>query len=86
MITPVAVAGAPVSISFRNAPVSVYWYDDPFTGVSVTVALICVGVPEQSVFGEQAIDTLCTLDPTARSLTSVPPTHWRRSKELPTRT
>src|SRR5690349_16760602 len=81
------VAGGPEPISFRNVPVMEYEYDVPLaSGVSVTVTVIEVGVPEQSAFGEQAAVTLCTLDATARPLTSVPPMHCRRSSEFPIKT
>ncbi len=87
MMIEVAGTGGPLPISFRNAPVRLYWYALPATSVvDVIVTVIDVGEPEQSVLGEHATFTLCTLDATARSLTSAPFTHCRRSNELATNT
>ena len=76
------LTGGPSPISFRKLPVRLYWNGVPLaSAVSVIVTVIDVGAPEQSVVGEHVTVAVATLDATARSLTSTPPWHSRRSSE-----
>ncbi len=79
--------GAPPLFTFRNAPVSLYEYTVPVeSATSLTVAVIDVGVPEQSAVGEHATLILVMFDAMAWSPTATvdAPWHSRRSTDVPT--
>ena len=81
--------GAPAPFTFRNAPVSLYEYTLPLeSATSFTVAVIDVGVPEQSAVGAHATLMLVMFDAITWSATATvdAPWHSRRRTELPTST